>query len=153
MSHLDDMAPLRQLLELRRDELKRVIVDNQRIVKELLSRGDDDGAPVDFNHPADLVASDPDYEKEIQLVERARAELTLVVHALRRMDDDDYGSCEACGIDVAPQRLKALPYAKFCLECQSRDERQAHLAAISPRIPGGDVRGLSIHERMHEPSL
>jgi DnaK suppressor protein len=152
VSYQEDWTAQRRLLEQRRDDLKRVILDSQNVVRQQLGVEDSASSPIDFNHPADLVAGDPDYEKEIQIVERSRAEFSLVMHALRRIDDDDYGSCEACGIDVAAERLKAVPHAKFCLDCQSRDERQAHIAAISSRIPGTETRGLSIHERLHEPS-
>ena len=38
--------------------------------------------------------------------------------ALNRLDDGDYGTCESCGESIASNRLKALPWARFCVACQ-----------------------------------
>ncbi|HEY3449448.1 MAG TPA: TraR/DksA family transcriptional regulator [Myxococcales bacterium] len=42
--------------------------------------------------------------------------------ALRKLRDDpgEYGLCEDCGDDLPAPRLKAMPYAELCLECQSK---------------------------------
>lgn len=42
--------------------------------------------------------------------------------ALRKLRDDpgEYGLCEECGDDLPPARLKAMPYAELCLECQAK---------------------------------
>jgi DnaK suppressor protein len=48
--------------------------------------------------------------------------LARVDKALRKLrdDPDEYGVCEDCGDDLAAPRLKAMPYAELCLECQSK---------------------------------
>ncbi len=38
--------------------------------------------------------------------------------ALNRLDDGGYGTCESCGESIASNRLKALPWARFCVACQ-----------------------------------
>ena len=38
--------------------------------------------------------------------------------ALNRLDDGGYGTCESCGERIASNRLKALPWARFCVACQ-----------------------------------
>lgn len=38
--------------------------------------------------------------------------------ALNRLKDGDYGTCEFCGAAIASNRLKALPWARFCVACQ-----------------------------------
>ena len=50
---------------------------------------------------------------------RANAkELGLIEKALRRINDGTYGSCTHCGNPISPQRLRAIPWAECCVECQ-----------------------------------
>jgi DnaK suppressor protein len=47
--------------------------------------------------------------------------LARVAKALKKIDlePDEFGVCEECGDDLPPARLKAMPFAELCLECQS----------------------------------
>jgi len=47
-------------------------------------------------------------------------ELRLVEEALDRMRSGDYGTCQACEEPIAPKRLRALPWARYCVACQER---------------------------------
>lgn len=49
--------------------------------------------------------------------------LTQVTTALKRLDKGLYGICARCGNDINPERLKAIPYATLCVNCQKRLER------------------------------
>ena len=42
--------------------------------------------------------------------------LDQVRHALSRLDEGSYGTCEVCGRDIAPERLEARPWATRCIE-------------------------------------
>lgn len=49
----------------------------------------------------------------------------LIYHideALRRIEDGSYGKCHTCGRQINPERLKAVPHARFCIECKSAEE-------------------------------
>ncbi|HSP00666.1 MAG TPA: TraR/DksA family transcriptional regulator [Thioalkalivibrio sp.] len=52
----------------------------------------------------------------------ARRELVQVRDALKRMDEGAYGQCPSCGETIAPARLKAMPQARLCAECATREE-------------------------------
>ncbi|MCV6609803.1 MAG: TraR/DksA family transcriptional regulator [Amphritea sp.] len=43
-------------------------------------------------------------------------------HALKRIDEGDYGYCESCGEEIELNRLTANPMATLCISCQSREE-------------------------------
>jgi len=47
----------------------------------------------------------------------AKAELELVISALRRIENGMYGHCEACDEAIKAERLLALPYADRCINC------------------------------------
>ncbi len=53
----------------------------------------------------------------------ARDELKKIAIALARMDKGDYGLCSDCGVQIAPDRIKAYPYANECIDCANMDEK------------------------------
>jgi DnaK suppressor protein len=52
------------------------------------------------------------------LITSARHAVADTAHALRRMADGSYGSCERCTTTIPPERLEILPHARFCVPCQ-----------------------------------
>src|SRR5204862_1692951 len=50
-----------------------------------------------------------------------------VVSALQRIDDGNFGSCERCGEPIAEKRLEALPFARYCIDCQRVVEEEERL--------------------------
>jgi DnaK suppressor protein len=52
-----------------------------------------------------------------------------VVSALQRIDDGSFGSCERCGEAISDKRLEALPFARFCIDCQRLSEQEERTAA------------------------
>jgi DnaK suppressor protein len=61
-------------------------------------------------------------------------QLNLVDAALERMDREDYGVCLDCGNPISNRRLKAIPWAVYCIACQERlstDSESAPLAGLA----------------------
>jgi len=59
------------------------------------------------------------YETRSRLVKR----VVQLRDALRRLQEGDYGMCEACGLPIPERRLVAMPEAALCVPCQERRER------------------------------
>ena len=59
--------------------------------------------------------------------------LSEIEDALERIKDTSYGGCEECGEPIAEDRLRALPFTRVCVECQSKNEREL-------KIKGGGSR-------------
>jgi RNA polymerase-binding transcription factor DksA len=74
------------------------------------------------DHPADL-AGTFEREKDLAIGENVESMLHKVMTALEKIDRGTYGTCDACGGTIKKARLRALPFATLCLECQSRLER------------------------------
>jgi len=53
----------------------------------------------------------------LELDRETQLELKNVLEALARIEDDDYGTCESCGDQIAEGRLQALPYVQTCIKC------------------------------------
>jgi DnaK suppressor protein len=81
-------------------------------------------------HQADVGTETFNRERDISILESVEAELADVEHALRRLDDGGYGTCEACGKPIGDDRLEAQPAARFCLADQSAAEREARVTDI-----------------------
>ncbi|MDQ3757268.1 MAG: TraR/DksA C4-type zinc finger protein [Actinomycetota bacterium] len=76
-------------------------------------------------HQADVGTETFNRERDLSILENIEAELADVEHAIRRLDDGTYGTCEACGKLIDDARLEAVPAARFCLEDQAHAEREA----------------------------
>jgi DnaK suppressor protein len=50
------------------------------------------------------------------LYEQLRREIDDIEHALARMDEGTYGTCEVCGNEIGAARLEMLPATRFCIE-------------------------------------
>jgi DnaK suppressor protein len=48
----------------------------------------------------------------------------LVTDALKRIDSNTYGVCLECDEPISAKRLKALPWAKYCISCQDAKDRE-----------------------------
>ena len=76
-------------------------------------------------HQADVGTETFNRERDMSILESVEAELADIEHALRRLDDGSYGTCEACGKSIGDERLEAQPAARFCLDDQWRAEQEA----------------------------
>ncbi len=74
-------------------------------------------------HQADLGTETFEREKDLAILESIEAELADVEHALRRLDEGTYGTCEACGRPIDEERLEALPATRLCRDDQQRAEQ------------------------------
>jgi len=74
-------------------------------------------------HMADDASAAFDQARDLALRSNLERMLKQVQEALDRFADGTYGICESCSQPIDPARLKALPHAPYCLDCQRRLER------------------------------
>ena len=60
-------------------------------------------------------------------------QLRLVEEALDRLGSGDYGICQACEEPIAAKRLNAIPWARYCVECQENLGAEADLAWVGSK--------------------
>jgi DnaK suppressor protein len=73
----------------------------------------------------DLASEERDREINFILSDRERVKIKQVDDALLRLEDGSYGVCESCGLEVAEERLEAMPFTRLCRDCQQDMEREA----------------------------
>ena len=73
--------------------------------------------------PVDLAVRN--YSKNVMLAvsENDSRQVILINEALTRINDDEYGTCQNCEKDINPKRLDAVPWARYCLNCQELVEQ------------------------------
>ena len=107
---------LRKMLENRRRELMTAVQGKIRDVRasegkerEVLDQGD---------------SSEVDIQEDIEfaLIQMKSETLTKVDAALRRLEEGTYGDCFECGDEIAEARLRALPFAVRCKDCEEARE-------------------------------
>jgi len=73
----------------------------------------------------DLASEERDREINFILSDRERSKVRNIDDALLRMDDGSYGVCDSCGLEIAEERLEAMPFTRLCRDCQQDQEREA----------------------------
>jgi DnaK suppressor protein len=116
------MDSLRQELEQRRAAITRALQTTMRSTREVADRGEMS------KDPYGSASSSHDDELAAITVDRLARDLKLVDRALADIDAGRYGVCVECEERIGPKRLKALPFATRCVECQARSERLARVA-------------------------
>ena len=73
----------------------------------------------------DLASEERDREINFILSDRERTKIKQIDDALERLEDNTYGECESCGLEIAAERLEAMPFTRLCRDCQQDQEREA----------------------------
>lgn len=82
-----------------------------------------------FPDPADRATQEEEFSLELRTRDRERKLIKKIDATLDLIDNDDYGYCEACGVEIGIKRLEARPTATLCIDCKTLDEikeRQEH---------------------------
>ena len=107
------------------EDLKRGLEDQQaRLIEEIKLFQIDGRDNLGYgNHQADDATDAFEQTKELSLLQNSERLLAQVQAALARFEQGTYGLCERCGKEIDPARLRALPYAAFCMVCQQHLEQ------------------------------
>src|SRR5713101_4871478 len=73
----------------------------------------------------DLASVERDREINFILSDRERTKIKQIQDALDRLDQGTYGVCESCGLEIAEERLQAMPFTRLCRDCQQEQEKEA----------------------------
>lgn len=104
------------ILETKQAELVQVLRNREAIAIE--------------NSPDTVDAAQRAAERELAIrnLDRETGQLRLVRNALQRIREGSYGVCTHCEEEINPKRLRAVPWAQYCITCQDlADQRQKDL--------------------------
>lgn len=108
-------------LETRLRDREREMQDTlRRRTRPALAAGRGDGLD-----ESERIEADVQEHIEVALIQIKGETLTRVRQALARLDQGEYGYCTECDGEISSQRLRALPFAVRCTDCESLHERGA----------------------------
>jgi RNA polymerase-binding protein DksA len=108
----EDLKKFRETLIEKRAEL----VGDVALLEDQALRSTEEDVSVD--HMADHGSDSFEQDQTIGLIERESGVLREIQQALKKLKSGDFGLCEECGGRIKKARLRALPYARLCLDCQ-----------------------------------
>jgi len=75
-----------------------------------------------FPDPADRATQEEEFSLELRTRDRERKLIKKIDSTMELIDQNDYGYCEACGVEIGVQRLEARPTANQCIDCKTLAE-------------------------------
>ncbi len=75
-----------------------------------------------FPDPNDRASQEEEFALELRTRDRERKLIKKIDESLNDIDEDEYGYCETCGIDIGILRMEARPTATKCIDCKTLDE-------------------------------
>ena len=125
-------AELKHMLEDRRREIQAKVQGKMRDVRAEGTRGK-------LTEVLDAVeSSEADIQDDIEfaLIQMKSETLNKILDALGRLEQGNYGNCFECGEEIAEKRLRALPFAVRCKDCEeAREVAERQLAARRGATP------------------
>src|SRR5437762_4261078 len=123
-------SELKRMLEERRREIQAEVQGKMRGVREEGAWG---GKLNEVLDAVETAEADIQEDIEFALVQMKSETLNKITDAVARLEQGDYGYCFDCGEGIAEKRLRALPFAVRCKECEEArevaEQRQRQLVA------------------------
>jgi DnaK suppressor protein len=136
--------------ELLRNMLLRLRDETYERVKELRRDQEHEAEPPPADE-MDMARSSADVEMHAGLIARQEEKLRFVDEALARLDAGNYGRCLGCHEPIPSERIIALPFAAYCIDCQQKRNRVKRDWGEGTTIPPYDQQW-TLPEEMEEPS-
>lgn len=102
----------------------RLAGDVAHLANEALRKDQGDGSSSTPIHMADGGTDTFEQDFSLSLLAREEEAMGEIDAALERLDDGSFGRCEECQLPIPKERLEALPFARYCVKCARKHERQ-----------------------------
>jgi len=103
---------------------KNILLEWKRGLMEEVDRTvhhmQDDAA--NFPDPNDRATQESEFSMELRARDRERKLIKKIDESMNNLDNDEFGYCEACGVEIGVKRLEARPTATLCIDCKILDE-------------------------------
>lgn len=110
----------------RKKSLEEMLINKRKeIVQQLENQMDDKGDTPVANTVLDVgdqSVQNHETDLDLTLLEMKNRMLKEIEEALLKVQEDRYGICEQCGNEISAARLKAMPFALYCIACKEKQE-------------------------------
>jgi len=136
----DRYVELKRILEERRREILSEVQEKMRDVRAVGASGEGQGVL----DAAETSEADIQDDIELALIQMKSETLHKIEEALARLDEQTYGYCFECGDEISERRLRALPFAVRCKDCEeAREIAQQRERQLSQRRSAGFLLDLN----------
>ena len=136
----DRYAELKGILEDRRREILNEVQEKMRDVRTVGAAGEGQGVL----DAAEASEADIQDDIEFALIQMKSETLHKINEALARLDEGTFGYCFECGDEISERRLRALPFAVRCKDCEEeREVAEERERALTHRRSGGFLLDLN----------
>lgn len=108
------------------DSFKKRLEERQQVLRKTVTRTEEDGRTADQDSAQDIAdRAANSYTKEFLFSQsnNERQLLQMVETALSRIREGSFGACISCGNEINAKRLEAVPWTRYCIECQEKKEK------------------------------
>src|SRR5258707_15823186 len=108
------------------ESFKKRLEERQVSLRKTVSRTEEDGRIADQDTAQDIAdRAASSYTKEFIFSQsnNDRQLLAMVETALQRIREGEFGACVNCGNEINAKRLEAVPWTRYCIECQEKLEK------------------------------
>ncbi len=116
------LETFRKNLEAQQEKLRKMVAQIESYGREQEEQTQD---------PADRAANSYNKEFLFSQSNNERARLAQITKAIARIREGNFGDCEQCGEEINTKRLEAVPWARYCINCQEKIE-QGQMQEVRP---------------------
>lgn len=113
----------------KKEDLRNMLLEKKRVIWSEVKEKLFDQLGREYKKETDSVLDEGDKaltdlaeETGLTLIDLRKDTLEKIELALRKLEEGSYGVCEDCGEEINEARLKALPFAVYCIECKEKRE-------------------------------
>ena len=117
------LKPTKRVAKSEWGAIRRMLVEKRTMTMQAMRKIKAQDIATDVGDEADQAGQLLEKELQFELSDNERNQLDQIEGALRKMDKGTYGLCEHCAKPINKLRIKALPFARYCISCQSNSER------------------------------
>lgn len=111
--NVKDLNELKKILIAKKSDLLKTVRDKQQKDLQEPNVGDE----------VDAAGDSEEKELIFGLSGNEKVMLNSIDAALKKIEAGKYGFCENCSAKIPPERLKAMPYARYCMNCQPKFDK------------------------------
>ena len=140
------------MMHMQSEEVREVLIREEARLQQMTSGLREDGeldltvqeesggelSNVD-QHSADTASEEVQRSISLSMIEQLEAELSDIERALRKLDEGNYGTCEACRNPIDAQRLEVLPATRYCLQDQAAAEKETSGQSATSEYVGESI--------------
>jgi DnaK suppressor protein len=111
--------------EKQRVHFRRILLQRKQQMMDEMGRvvhNMHDEVATNLADPNDRATQEEEFSLELRTRDRERKFIKNIEDALQKLDEGEYGYCDACGIEIGIRRLEARPTADLCIDCKTLDE-------------------------------